>query len=139
MSIEIDQQIQLANEQQEQLSHLKENYTIESLLAAQENNAIDVETMFIPTSFKRLSFMGAKTYKVNESDFYGNIIIETDQPKMLSAISLMAIHKLVESGYDRYGVILSIKNICQHSFNTDGVIKGIQLMMFQAKNPTVEP
>ena len=54
MITEIEKQIQSANEQREQLNHLKENYTVESLIEAQEKNEIDVEAMFIPTSFKSL-------------------------------------------------------------------------------------
>lgn len=122
---DIERQIQSVNEQQEQLNHLKENYTVQSLIEAQENNEIDVETMFVPTSFKRLSFMGAKHYKVNASDFYGNIVIETEQPRLLSAISLMTIHTLMTKNYDRYGVILAIKQICERSSSTSSVIKGV--------------
>ena len=113
------------DEQREQLEYLKENYTVETLIEAQCNSDIDVETMILPTSFKRLGFVLGETYKVGESDFYGNINITSEQPKLLSAISLMTIHKLVEEGYDRYSIIIRISNLCKTSSSTETLVEAI--------------
>ena len=121
----IEQEIESVDRQREQLNYLKTSYSVTGLIEAVKNNEIDVETMFIPTTFKRLTFIGAKQYKTNSSDFYGNIIVETEQPRLISAISLMTIHSLMEHGYDRYQVIMMIKHICEKSFNTQSVIKAI--------------
>ena len=121
------------HEQREGLEYLKENYTVLSLLEAQNNHEIDVEAMFVPTSFKRLGFVKAKAYKVNDDDFYGNIIIETEQPNLISSISLMTIHKLMEMNYDRYGVIMGIKSVCEKCNSSEEVIKAIAEMIPSAE------
>lgn len=121
------------DEQREQLEYLKENYTVISLIEAQKNNEIDVETMILPTSFKRLGFTSADHYKVNEEDFYGNIVIETEQPHLISAISLMTIHKLMDMNYDRYQTIMAIKQICEKNNTTEAVLSEIATII-----PTVE-
>ncbi|RLC44735.1 MAG: hypothetical protein DRH57_08900 [Candidatus Cloacimonadota bacterium] len=113
------------DEQREQLEYLKENYTVESLITAQCNNDIDVETMILPTAFKRLGFVLGEVYKVGESDFYGNRNITSEQPKLLSSIALMTIHKLVEDGYDRYGVIMRISDMCIKSTSTEELVDSI--------------
>jgi len=113
------------DEQREQLEYLKENYTVETLLEAQCNSEIDVETMILPTSFKRLGFTLGETYNIGDSDFYGNITITSEQPKLLASISLMTIHTLVENGYDRYSIIMKLSDMCKKSSSTEELVDSI--------------
>jgi hypothetical protein len=117
------------DEQREQLEYLKNNYTVLSLLEAQKNREIDVETMILPTTFKRLHFVLGDEYNVGEPDFYGNIVITSIQPKLLASISLMTIHSLVENGYDRYSIILQIYNMCKKSSSIEELINLISKML----------
>ncbi len=121
------------NEEREQLEYLKENYTVATLLEAQKNNEIDVEALILPTSFKRLGFMKGDSYAVGLSDFYGNIVVETERPKLISAISLMTIHRLMELKYDRYNTIMAIKRICQNNTSTEDVLKEIASIIPQVE------
>jgi len=113
------------DEQREHLEYLKANYTVASLIEAQYNRDIDVETMILPTSFKRLGFVLGESYNVGEADFYGNIVITSEQPKLLSSIALMTIHHLVEDGYDRYSVIMKISDLCSKSTSTETLVDSI--------------
>ena len=108
------------------LEQLKSEYTISELINAQKSNKIDVERIELSTSFKRLGFAKSDTFKIGEQSFYGDIVVYTEQPKLISTISLMAIHDLMSKGMDRYGVILAIKALIMESTNTEEVIDKIE-------------
>ena len=108
------------------LEQLKSEYTVGELIKAQKSNKIDVEQIELSTSFKRLGFAKSDTFKIGEQSFYGDIVVYTEQPKLISTISLMAIHDLMSQGMDRYGVILAIKELIMESTNTEEVINKIE-------------
>lgn len=116
--------------QDNQLDYLKEKYnnSISKVINAVRAGELDIETLNIPVSFKRLHFVQAKNdidLEVSESDFYGNISVQCKLPKTVSAISLMTIHKLTEMGYDRYGTIMAIKKLTETSTSTANLIDDI--------------
>lgn len=108
------------------LEQLKSEYTISELIKAQKSNSIDVEQIELSTGFKRLGFAKSDTFKIGEQSFYGDIVVYTEQPKLISTISLMAIHDLMSQGMDRYGVILAIKELIMESTSTEEVIDKIE-------------
>ena len=108
------------------LDQLKSEYTISELIKAQKSKKIDVEQIELSTGFKRLGFVKSDTFKIGEQSFYGDIVVYTEQPKLISTISLMAIHELMSQGMDRYSVILAIKELIMESTNTEEVINKIE-------------
>lgn len=113
------------------LNLLKEHYnnSIPRIMDAIEKNKLNIENMVIPTFFKRLNFITSPIFRVSDSDFYGNIIVETQRPKTVSAIALLTIRTLVEMGYDRYSIILQIKGFAQESKDESELINSISRLV----------